>query len=342
MTVTRSKSHHKNFILCDNCYSDITELAWIQCVECENDCCTECFYNIHKDLSHTSRYIEPLVFPVFEGNWTALDELFFIEALFRHGIGNWADIAEYINKSEEDVEEHYYNILKKKNAYIDEVVADKPITEYSNPTFHSVSTYMPLRKDFEVEYEDEYEKRISNIMINENDSTFKKIIHDGYKNIMQLRNFYKYVIFDRQLIEAKDLIKNEKELDKEELHILNEIKCLMPYISKKDFNLFFQGLCIENKLIDHINVFEYKKTSTSKNYVSISEFEKKICERMKMTEDLYFRIKKKCIKEFVKKGKMSLKRMMALLECEDERIEILYKYFVEMGWIVNKNTNLYN
>lgn len=76
----------------------MSNISHIICKDCPNiEICIECFANGTEGAQHlkTHQYqvFQALNFPLLEENWTAYQELKFLEAMEIHGFGNWNDIS---------------------------------------------------------------------------------------------------------------------------------------------------------------------------------------------------------------------------------------------------------
>lgn len=196
---------------CDSCFKDISHVIIIQCAECDNlDLCVECFgsgveVSQHK-TTHSYRVLRPLDFPVYSPEWRADEELLLIEGCEQFGVGNWKDISEHIgSKDAVTCEEHFlkiyidWNGAPKQNprycvpsstdkpailipSKIAPIVSKKvkkedsheptPANLQSIPSNHEIYGYMPGRKEFETENENEAEVALKDLVFTEDDSAF--------------------------------------------------------------------------------------------------------------------------------------------------------------------------
>lgn len=144
----------------------------------------------HKS-NHSYRVIETNSIPIFDPDWGADEEMWLIEGLEMHGLGNWPDVAEYIGtgRTKEECERHYLKIyisspqyplpdlnkkidfnldhfrarkrrrIEEKSKFACSIIpsAIKKGTLSSVPANHEVQGYMPGRLEFETEIENEAE-----------------------------------------------------------------------------------------------------------------------------------------------------------------------------------------
>lgn len=109
---------------CDVCSQDISRLVHIKCAECEDfDLCIPCFTSGSTAASHQPwhpyRVIETDSYPIYTSDWGADEELLLIEGLDTYGIGNWADVADYVGnlRSKEECEQHYMDVYVNSSTY---------------------------------------------------------------------------------------------------------------------------------------------------------------------------------------------------------------------------------
>lgn len=163
----------------------------------------------HK-TSHSYRVLRPLDFPVYTADWRADEELLLIEGCEQFGVGNWKDIAEHIGSKEAQAcQEHFMRIYvnwtgapqPNPEHYIKPPTSDKPAilmptkikppvvkkskkdssdTDHeptpaslqSVPANHEITGYMPGRREFETETENEAEMALKDLQFSEEDSSF--------------------------------------------------------------------------------------------------------------------------------------------------------------------------
>lgn len=164
----------------------------------------------HKS-NHSYRVLRPLDFSVYNLNdWRADEELLLLEGCEQFGVGNWRDISEHIgSKDAVACENHFYSIylnwpgapnpnpshlikhpnnqhqkpailmptkvsavMPKKSKKDSDVHEPTPISLQSVPANHEITGYMPGRKEFETETENEAELVLKDIQFTEEDSIF--------------------------------------------------------------------------------------------------------------------------------------------------------------------------
>lgn len=256
MAVTHSRGQaKKSQVRCDGCLMDLSITPWMQCVECFVDLCPMCFFqNPHVNThiqSHPYRIIKSLSFTPTDRDWSILEEFLFADALVIHGLGNWEDMAAYIGgKTPEEVRRHFFLTYKLSDdtAFEGEV---GPAAQ-SNPMSSEIAGYMPLRQDFETEYENEAEVAIKDLVLAKEDSSLEKemkeVLIGSYMRTLRNRKLCKHLIFERGLINIKNLHATEKLLCKGGKGLLSLMKPFMKVLSNEEFNLVFRGLYAEMKM----------------------------------------------------------------------------------------------
>lgn len=176
------------------------------------DLCVECFgsgveLSQHK-ATHSYRVLRPFDFCVYTADWRADEELLLIEGCEQFGVGNWKDISEHIGSKEPAAcEEHFYSvylnwagapnpnpqklikpagserppilmptkvapIVAKKSKKDSDVHEPTPVALQSVPANHEISGYMPGRREFETETENEAEMVLKDLQFNDDDTIF--------------------------------------------------------------------------------------------------------------------------------------------------------------------------
>ena len=226
------------------------------------DLCVECFgsgveLSQHK-ATHSYRVLRPLDFPVYTSDWRADEELLLLEGCEQFGVGNWKDISEHIGSKEpETCEAHFHliylnwtdapnpnprhliksdpsekpailmpskvaPIVAKKSKKDSDVHEPTPASLQSVPANHEITGYMPGRREFETETENEAEMALKDLQFNEDDSAFdiskirtrllvvfiyfldlKLSMLDIYSGVLERRMAKKMFIFEHNLLEFR-------------------------------------------------------------------------------------------------------------------------------------------
>ncbi|AFN82788.1 histone acetyltransferase complex SAGA/ADA subunit ADA2 [Encephalitozoon romaleae SJ-2008] len=330
-------------ILCDNCFVEMTTLTYIKCSECEIDLCLSCFVNqvetsLHSKY-HKYRVISKMDTRIHEEKWTLMEEILFIEGLSVSGIGNWSGVSKYVG-GERDVEDHFYKVF----GFQKEVGGLPRITEKSsNPYRGTISSYMPYRKDFDIEYMNGYEALIKDLSLHEDEGKLEKrmieAVLDSYIKIIRYRNRRKHAILGRNLIDMEGLMKKN-----EQFKVVDNIKWIVPYLTKPDFNTLLYGIYIEKKLHELLNKRKQKNSGmtdpdgilSSKYFVG--ERERELCETHGLSPDVYLGLKREMAYYLAKKKRFTkedFNRLFGFLKETDT----LYNLFLEYGWIHKEKRN---
>ncbi|KAK0386087.1 hypothetical protein NLU13_5924 [Sarocladium strictum] len=130
----------------------------------------------------------------------------------------------------------------------------------SVPSCHEVQGYMPGRLEFETEYANEAEEAVQHMQFDPGDGLnprtgeiepemeLKLTVMEIYNSRLTQRVDRKKVIFEHNLLDYRENIKNEKKRTKEEKEILTKAKPFSRVMNHQDFEDFNQGLLDELNL----------------------------------------------------------------------------------------------
>lgn len=236
-------------ISCEFCLREVTTVNYIKCSVCANIfLCVKCYSEGREKgdhvMSHPYQIISPLKFPLFDPGWTTKEEMMLLEGLQKFGYGNWGSIAEYLNSSKTmgQCEAHYRRFyLQSKTSplpdtsvvlserdqngcvaiYMDRFIEQMDVTEpeeelqiQPEPEKHPLSEFagfMPKRRDFEVEFENDAEMYLADLEFYEDDTAEDRQIKfrqlDVYNKVLDEREERKNFVIDRWPIE----LENEKK-----------------------------------------------------------------------------------------------------------------------------------
>eukprot|EP00211_Chloroparvula_japonica_P001560 CAMPEP_0119158416 /NCGR_PEP_ID=MMETSP1310-20130426/53251_1 /TAXON_ID=464262 /ORGANISM="Genus nov. species nov., Strain RCC2339" /LENGTH=604 /DNA_ID=CAMNT_0007151041 /DNA_START=124 /DNA_END=1935 /DNA_ORIENTATION=- len=261
---------------CNYCSRSICTIR-IKCAVCPDfDLCLECFsvgveLNDHKN-DHSYSIVDRLDFPVFRADWSAQEELLLLEGIESVGLGNWVDIADYIQTKDADqCEEHYFSVhidtpsfplpsmeriittpFKAKPRQKVDKLKKHPAPGPSQPTTTD-SGLMSKRQEFEVEYDPLAENYLADMTWNpEADDpalreTKLRLLHI-YNQRVSERLRLRQVAIDYHLYDLKKLDNEEKKRKKEERLINNQYKCFSQCWSRHEQVRFLHGLLLEDRL----------------------------------------------------------------------------------------------
>ncbi|AQZ12542.1 ADA2 (YDR448W) [Zygosaccharomyces parabailii] len=267
---------------CDVCSADCTNRVRISCAECpEYDLCVHCFsqglYNGNHRPYHDYRIIETNSYPILCEDWGADEELALIKGGQSYGLGNWQDISDHIGSREkEEVAEHYLkyyiystyypipditkNIKVPQEEFLDQrkkrierfrekslQPLGKPMA--SVPSCHEVQGFMPGRLEFEMEFENDAEGPVKDMVFEPDDQTLeielKLTILDIYNSRLTTRAEKKRLLFDNNLMDYRRLQSIDKKRTKEAKELYNKIKAYAKIMTAQDFEEFSKDILEE-------------------------------------------------------------------------------------------------
>ncbi|KAJ8390270.1 hypothetical protein AAFF_G00108390 [Aldrovandia affinis] len=235
---------------CVNCLADVTNLR-LRCTDCQDiELCPECF-SAGAEIGNHRRWHGyqqvdggrfTLWGPEAEGGWTSREEQSLLDAIEQYGFGNWEDMAAHVGASRtpQEVMDHYVSMYIHGNlgkACIPDSIPNR-VTDHTCPSGGPLSPslttplppldvsvaeqqqlgYMPLRDDYEIEYDQDAEKLISGLSVNYDDDDveieMKRAHVDMYVRKLRERQRRKNIARDYNLVPAF-LGKDKKEKEKE-------------------------------------------------------------------------------------------------------------------------------
>ncbi|TWW63742.1 transcriptional adapter 2-beta [Takifugu flavidus] len=234
---------------CVNCLADVTNLR-LRCTDCPDiELCPECF-SAGAEIGNHRRWHGyqqvdggrfSLWGPEAEGGWTSREEQSLLDAIEQYGFGNWEDMAAHVGASRtpQEVMEHYVTMYIHGNlgkACIPDNIPNR-VTDHTCPSGGPLSPslttplppldislveqqqlgYMPLRDDYEIEYDQDAEKLISGLSVNYDDEDveieLKRAHVDMYVRKLRERQRRKNIARDYNLVPGF-LGRDKKEKEK--------------------------------------------------------------------------------------------------------------------------------
>uniref|UniRef100_A0A1A8MJV6 Transcriptional adapter n=1 Tax=Nothobranchius pienaari TaxID=704102 RepID=A0A1A8MJV6_9TELE len=235
---------------CVNCLADVTNLR-LRCTDCPDiELCPECF-SAGAEIGNHRRWhgyqqvdggLFSLWGPEAEGGWTSREEQSLLDAIEQYGFGNWEDMAAHVGASRtpQEVMEHYVTMYIHGNlgkACIPDNIPNR-VTDHTCPSGGPLSPslttplpplditlaeqqqlgYMPLRDDYEIEYDQDAEKLISGLSVNYDDEDveieLKRAHVDMYVRKLRERQRRKNIARDYNLVPGF-LGRDKKDKEKE-------------------------------------------------------------------------------------------------------------------------------
>lgn len=145
----------------------------------------------------------------------------------------------------------------------------KPKVTPSQPANHEIQGYMPLRKEFDIEHENDAELAVKDMEFEPDDSAvdveLKLAILDIYNQKIDKRLDHKKFALDRNFIDFKKTQLSDRKKPREEKEIWQKARNLSPLMAPEDFNSFVKGLALEKRLREKISSLqEYRRNGISK------------------------------------------------------------------------------
>lgn len=311
MAIVHFDNDTKVSVVCEYCFSRIDSKTRIRCLNCKKDCCFECFeeeYNTHYE--HKIKVVQPTT--KHEG-WGGVDNYLFFEGLIICGIGNFDALDYYLPHIVSEKSRAHFNDVFE----IDEMEpVEKELPKISNPNFHEVWSFMPLRQDFEIFYREDFEGLIKDIKIEnvgELESGQKEIeeeMFEIYRTVLHQRNYKETFLINRNILGLRKMKEKIKNMPATQSKFFKQLLPLAGILSKSDFNTFLNGLWIEEEL-------------KNKKYCVISDEDSKLCQALDISHKELCKVRKLLIK-----GKFSSVSLQKIFKDKEEKLVSVYKYFI--------------
>ena len=327
---------------CDGCFSDVTNIVFLTCNDCDFDLCINCFHtkvetSIHR-YNHRYRIIHNLNAKLLD-DWSLLETLLLINGLLICGIGNFYEIALMIpNKTENDVKIKFFELTTVNNNTKNELSVGV-VGMKSNPNDLNLVNYMPNRQEFEIEYYNDFEELLQQTFIETNDSDLVKNLknHMFYytKSVLKYRNIWKNFVIDRGIVKINNLFNK----DQTEFGVfVVKYKWLAQVLSKHDFNLFVGLLYKEHQLNEELKQLSINEIVEIDKLMNLNDIlspkENIICKKLNIKPNMYVKIKRYVIEQFINKKSIKNKFFSFFKSKDYDRAEILYHWFCANGMII--------
>ena len=295
----KSKGGQKQ-VSCEFCLRDITSVIYVKCTSCLHFyVCIPCYLQgrekAEHQRSHPYQVIDPLRFPLFEPHWSTKEELLLLEGLQKFGYGNWTSVGEWMSstKSLAELEAHYHRVYVRSQdsplpdtsrliserdqngciaVYLDryeEVMdTDSPEPEPTTPLEserHPLSDFpgfMPKRRDFEVEFENDAEMYLADLDFYDDDSAEDRALKfrqlDVYNKTLDERELRRTFLLDRW---PKELEAIKRAKDPVERSVYAAMKPFARFLSSEKHQTLCQGLAQEYLL--HMQLEELKQAKAA-------------------------------------------------------------------------------
>lgn len=180
-------------------------------------------------VTHRYKVIDSLKFPLFVADWTAREEKLLLDGVLKYGYGNWGTIHDHLGstKTPRQCELHFRQIymanaqvpvMSERNSSgfvterscettklpsmdIDDVIFPLAKQEPEKHALMEFAGYMPLRRDFEIEHDNDFELYLSSLEFYDDEpeedrmTKFRKL--DTYNDLLDDREERKSFVIDR-------------------------------------------------------------------------------------------------------------------------------------------------
>mmetsp|Transcript_2273 Transcript_2273/g.2550 ORF Transcript_2273/g.2550 Transcript_2273/m.2550 type:complete len:464 (+) Transcript_2273:35-1426(+) len=299
---------------CNYCHKDISNVVRIRSAvptDSDFDLCVECFsagveIGKHKNW-HEYRVMENLHFPFFSEDWGADEEFLLLEGLEIYGMENWEEVSEHVStKTREQCEDHYREFyinldcwpepdfsnamgskeeVQRLNAGEPSGVVHQsptrkttgvhvPKTGASVPVVPELSGWMPLRHEFEYEWDNEAEKTVKDIEFGPDDTeeseALKLKLLEIYNWRLEIRAKHREFVLKHKLHDTKKRQADERKRTKSEKEMYGKVRKYVQVMDMSSLDKLYEGLVNENMLREKI--LKYQKYR-SKGMRSVAEGE---------------------------------------------------------------------
>ncbi|CAM9198537.1 unnamed protein product, partial [Ectocarpus fasciculatus] len=229
---------------------------------------------------HPYRVVDCLDFPIFNKDWSAREELLLLEAIDRHGAGNWKTIAEYIGtKTLKQCEDHYWDSYLgsygqclpsttiggtlnrdrnkdstrggKREMDIRDRIAQLPGADLSG--------FMPLRQDFEFEHENSAEIILADMEFSDSEhpseSALKLDVVKIYNQKLDERDRRKRFVIDTGLVDVKKIQQADRRRGKEDRDMATRCRMLSRFQSASEQETMLSGIMLARRLKKQLDLF---------------------------------------------------------------------------------------
>ncbi|OAG29075.1 hypothetical protein NEDG_01214 [Nematocida displodere] len=361
MVITHSRSQgNACLIRCDGCLMEITSILWLQCSICHIDICPLCFSQKVQISTHTYdhpyRVGRSLPFEADFPGWPMLEEILFVDGLILHGIGNWQEISRAIGrKTEESIQEHFLEVFSLQDSRKLEGLPSE--TLQSNPLSREISGYMPLRGDFELEYENDAETTVKELSFSKTDTQLEKemkdALLDSYRLVLLKRRLFRHLVLEQGLLSAKKLMDTEKGLCSGGKSLFLRVKPLLKILSKKEFIQLLSGLFLEMLLRKKIKALHSPRAEGSTRKADLppakrqnasfqeddnpnfhlSANEHSLCKALSVPYHAYTALKETVVLNQLTPENERRPITRTVQGLDEQKLSILIDFFMHNGWI---------
>lgn len=288
--------------ICTYCQDDITGLR-VKCIECTDfELCLQCFsagaeIGPHKN-DHSYQFVDSVALDVFRdrSGWSAREELHLLNAIEHYSFGNWKDISQHIaTRTPDEAREEYINRFLegsigrvtwpqaatsrpcvKDLTAVDSGPLSPRVTSHLppldiTPEEAAQLDYMPLRDDFETEYDNDAEVLVSSLSVNSEDDDLDTALKlaqvDMYTHRLRERARRKRMVRDYQLVSqffaGKD--KPKKKLSRDEKELEEKLRSFCQFHTAQEHEQFMNGLMRQRELSRRLSeLLRYRRNGLTK------------------------------------------------------------------------------
>lgn len=278
-----------------------------KCAECKDfGLCADCFERGKETKEHKKTHAYRVLLNLSseriskQSTWGLDEELLLFEGIELYGLGNWDGVATHVTtKSKEECEEHYMEVYvhgllgvpvpeKSKEIIRKEKAVERKLrkaqVDKKDMAGADVVGYMPLRREFDVEYQNEAERLISNLAFEKEEYLGDKIAQPDiverrkskldmvrkYNDIVDERMRRKAFVHTYELLRWRNRRRRNRKVPKEELEIRRLMMPLARYVKRQDFDELIQGILKEQALREEV---AFLKECTDRGLKTMQEAE---------------------------------------------------------------------
>lgn len=258
------------------------------------------------------RVIEKLDKHFLEEEWNFYEELMFLEAMELYGYGNWGDIQTYMQtKNSFDIEKHFRFCYKpfldaplsferrseeigksekkgfvsiteiKEKALKEQIEFTKKESERHNigtgktSIYGDIIGYMPLRREFDYEYDNDAELLLAEMEFtpedSPNDIENKIAVLEIYNKKLEEREKRKNFVIDRNKLDIKKRFEMEHNMGVDERELRSRLKTYERFLTAAEFEELIACLIKEQEYKQNIEQLAFLKQNGFDDFLQFEE-----------------------------------------------------------------------
>lgn len=284
-----------NYICCSICNKDIRKTIQFYCAVCMNfPMCKQCFMSKSETDTHKSTHsyrvnhnLKSIM--LYQEGWSASSELHLVEGLEHFRFGNWEEITPYVdNMSEHHVVHHYIEcyLNQPDSLPVDHIIPDHftdPMDE-EVPAFSGrgsdISGYMPLRDDYDIEYDNDAELMLKDVDIlgdeDEREKELKMCILRAFNRRLDEREKRKQFVLQYELLDYKQIMQQERKRSKEVQEVISKLKPFQRVLPREEYDALVNGMIREVQLRERIQKLQKGHKNGLRTLEEVDGFEREI------------------------------------------------------------------